>query len=243
MLIDGGDTGEGSHPLRAWKTPILWDAMTAMGYDVFALGERDIADTTLIWLQKHKRKHPYFVTGNLMRKNSSMHLQKPYVVIKKGKAKIGIVAAMDTRMQSRLQGLSLTPVPDILNEAQKYFARKNADFRILVYHGLISDAQRLAQERTDFDLILLGHSIGRPMASRIQPNQVPVVGPGDRGRELAWVTLKKPVTTQPEDKVQCTIIPLDDRVAASPRAIPFMRKAKQVGKKIYSRRRTSRKRR
>ena len=232
FLIDGGDTGEGSSYLRAWKPLLLWEAMMAMGYDFISLGERDISDTSKVWLTSHSMANTHFLGGNLRLKSTSRPFLTPYTIVKKGDVKIGVVAAMDLRMQSRLPDFSFDPIEQTLNRAQRAFARENVDFRILIYHGLISDAERLATERTDFDLILLGHNLGRPMQDRTVPGRVPLVGPGDRGRELAWITLKKPFTSE-EDKFQCTIIPLGNDVPDSPKAIPYMDKAARVGKQIY----------
>ncbi|MDQ7054669.1 MAG: hypothetical protein Q9P14_17940 [candidate division KSB1 bacterium] len=240
FLIDGGDTGEGPNYLRAWKPLILWDAMMAMGYDLISLGERDISDTSKVWLSARSMASTRFLGGNMTLKNDATPFLDTYAILQKGHVKLGVVAAMDLRLASRLPGLSLEPVEQTLNQAQKAFARANVDFRVLIYHGLLSDAERLATERTDFDLILLGHSIGRPMQSRAEPGRVPIVGPGDRGRELAWITLKTPLKSE-EEKFQCTIVPLGNHVPDSPKAQTFLQKAREVGKQIYtqySRRRT-----
>jgi len=231
--VDGGDTGEGPAYLQGWKTVLLWEAMETMGYDLIAFGEKDFSDTSMVWLQSHNGKKTQFVTGNLIIPGSSMHVKQPWAIVKRGDVKIGFVTALDPRLKTRIKGYDILPVQEILNQAQSAFTRENVDFRVMIYHGLIHEANKLAEERSDFDLILLSHSIGRPMQSRIHPGKVAMVGPGDRGRELAWITLKKPFNPELNDKVQAHIIPLDNSVASSPKADPILKRAQEVGKSIY----------
>ncbi len=204
----------------------------AMGYDLISLGERDISDTSKVWLSARSMASTRFLGGNMTLKNDATPFLEPYAVLQKGNVKIGVVAAMDVRLASRLPGIALEPVEQTLNQAQKAFARADVDFRVLIYHGLLSDAERLAAERTDFDLILLGHSIGRPMQNRAEPGRVPIVGPGDRGRELAWITLKKPAQSE-EEKFQCAIVPLGNHVPDSPKAQTLQQTFQKASKQIY----------
>lgn len=229
--MDGGDTGEGAHVFRAWKAPVIWDAYQAMGYDVVGLGARDISDTSIVWLDQHQGKKPTFLAGNMKAKKGT--LGKKYTIIEKGGLRIGIVHAIQPKMVSRLPGIVVTPEKEVLDEASAAFDQAQVDFKIAILQTMLTEARKIAQERKDYDLILVGRSRGRAMNSEILPNLIPLVGPGDRGRELAWVHLTKSGTAPA--KVTCTVIPLDDKVAPSAKAEPFMQKAKDTARSIFYR--------
>jgi len=231
LLVDGGDTGEGAQVFRAWKAPVLWEAYRAMGDDVVGLGARDISDTSIVWLSQQQGKKPSFLAGNMKAKKGS--LGQKYTIIDKGGLRIGIAHAIQPKMVSHLPGIIVTPENEILDEASAAFDRAKVDFKIAILQTLLTEARKIAQERKDYDLILLGRSRGRPMSSEIRPNLVPIVGPGDRARELAWVHLAK--NDSAPAKVTCKVIPLLMTVAPSAKADPIMKKAQETARSIFYR--------
>ncbi|MFQ5630745.1 MAG: hypothetical protein ACE5I1_18395 [bacterium] len=223
LMVDGGDTGLSTRPNIVWQIPILWEAMQEMGYDVVSLGELDCEASTFEWIKSHKGKGPVFLAGNLA--NAKSFVGNAAIIERNG-LKIGIIAAVSEKIIMRNPHFVAAPLQQYLEETKKELASENVDFKVLLYHGNKYEARALARAHKDFDLILVGHSSNKPMSSEFYVDAVPIVGPGDRGRELALVTLKK------EDganaKVTCDIIPLDDTVASSPTGASYAKKAKQI---------------
>jgi 2',3'-cyclic-nucleotide 2'-phosphodiesterase (5'-nucleotidase family) len=221
-MIDGGDVGISTRPNIVWQIPMLWEAMGAMGYDVVSLGEGDCDEATFEWI-KSQKSGPAFLAGNVANTKS---FAGNIAVVTRNDMKIGIVAAVSEKIMRRNPYFRAEPLQHYLEEAKKDLAKENVDFKVLLYHGSKYEARTLAKTHKEFDVILVGHSNGRPMSSEIYADSVPIVGPGDRGRELALVTLKKDAGANA--KVTCDIIPLDDTVASSSKGESYAKKAKDI---------------
>ena len=223
LLVDGGDVGLTTRKNAVWQIPILYEAMAAMGYDVIGIGERDADSTTFGWIAKYKSNKPTFLGGNLAK---AKDITGQIAVFERNGLKIGVAAAVSEKVIMRNPFFTAEPIEAYLDAVAKQLDAEKVDFKVLLYHGDIYRARALSQKRKEFDLIFVGHSNGRPMSSEFYPDAVPIVGPGDRGRELALVTLRK--TSAGLTRVDCDIIPLDDKVASSPKATPYVQKNRET---------------
>jgi 2',3'-cyclic-nucleotide 2'-phosphodiesterase (5'-nucleotidase family) len=222
ILVDGGDTGLSTRPNIVWQIPMLWEAMAKMGYDAISLGERDCEATTFEWIQSQS-SGPVFLAGNVATTKS---FAGNIAIFTKNGLKVGLVAAVSEKIIMRNPYFTAEPLAQYLEQAKKDLAAENVDFKVLLYHGSGHEARTLAKTHKEFDVILVGHSNGRPMSGKFYTDSVPIVGPGDRGRELALVTLKKDAGGKA--KVTSDIIPLDDTVASSPKGAAYAKKAKEI---------------
>ncbi len=190
-----------------------------MGYDVITIGKRDYADTSAVWLKQRKKKKPMFLAGNIA-DSSGKSIGKPYRIFKHKGAKIGIVSAISENYRNYFRKNILLPPVETILKAQEVFRKKKVDFQILVYLGRKKESLDLIAGLKGFDLMFLGNSNGKAMAAEIIDGQTPIIGPGDRGREIALVTLKKKKRREPA-LVSCDIVPLGDNIADSPKWVPF----------------------
>ena len=190
-----------------------------MGYDVITIGKRDYADTSAIWLQKRRDKKPIFLAGNIA-DSSGKCIGEPFRIFKHNGAKIGIVSAISENYRNYFRKNILLPPVETISKAQAEFRKKKVDFQILVYLGRKKESLDLMAGLEGFDLMFIGNSNGRAMEAQIIDGQTPIVGPGDRCREIAVVTLQKKKRENPA-LVSCDIVPLGDNVKDSPRYKPF----------------------
>lgn len=222
VMVDGGDVGLSNRANIVWQIPLLWEAMGAMGYNIISLGERDCDEATFEWI-KSQKSGPTFLAGNIAATKS---FAENFAVVTRNGLKIGIVAAISDKITMRNPHFTAESLQQYLEEAKKDLAAQNVDFKVLLYHGSDYEARTLAKTHKEFDVILVGHSNGKPMSAKINDDSVPIIGPGDRGRELALVTLKKEASANV--KVTCDIIPLDDNVNSSAKGESYAQKAKDM---------------
>lgn len=212
MLVDGGDVGESISKRRGWLTPMLWEALEELGYDLIAIGKRDLADTSFQWLKSPRPKKAVYLTGNASTKDGAP-ITSPFQVIKRAGAKIGVVSAISKRYNGYFRNYRIGPVAETIDKALAAFNNEKVDFRILIFHGPRAEARKLAKQYKDFDLFFLSSGEGRPMRTETDAaSGMLMVGPGDRGREMAFVTLEKKA-----DRVEAkaSVIVLDTSVRKS----------------------------
>lgn len=224
VIVDGGDVGLAAQELHAWKTPLLWEAMQEMGYEVVALGTRDVTPETKEWLAARNGTAPAFLIGNV---KDAGKLASHTVVLERNGVRIGFVAGLSIQSLSSFREHGAVPLDEYLDARLKELKEAQVDYKVLLFHGATFEARKLAQERKDFDLIFVCRNAGRPMHSTIQPELVPMVGPGDRGREVALVKLGK---IDGETQVSCDVIPLSDEVPASGKADKYIKKAAEIAR-------------
>lgn len=222
LILDGGDTGESMSQRRGWVTPFIWSVMEEMGYDVIAVGKRDFADTSAIFLKQHGENGTTYLTGNIA-DSSKKFIGKPYQILKKGGLKIGVVSAISENYGGYFVHHVLNPSVETILNAQEQFRKEKVDFSILIYSGRSSEMIDFSSTLDGFDVIFQGNSSGRPMSSTLEGVKIPMVGPGDRGREVAVVTLTKSNREEPA-AVSSEEIILFPRIEDSPKYEPFNKK-------------------
>lgn len=197
----------------------MWDVMSAMGYDLINVGKRDFADTAAVWLQERKEKKPLFLTGNIA-DSTGKYIGEPYFILEHNGMKIGVVAALSLNYRNYFRQQVLRAPVEVISDAQKEFRKEKVDFQFLIYMGRKKESIDVISTLEDFDLLLIGNSDGKPMEAQINDGQVPIVGPGDRCRELAVVTMTREKREHPAT-VTCDIVPLGDGFSDSPKWLPF----------------------
>jgi len=229
LLVDGGDVGASPKPSSAFRTPILWDAMIDMGYDLISIGALDIADTTRQWLARWKGPETRFLFGNATGEGFDL---PSWAVFERNGLKIGFVSAIPNQSTHRFPGYKISEMENHLQKAKTAFLEAAVDFKVILFYGMPSEGLKIAKSRSDYDLILIGRSNARPMSENLDAGHIPMVGPGDRGRELALITLEK---ADGAAKVSNSIIPLDGKNVDPARAIKWNDIARQTAKEFFSR--------
>ncbi|MDZ7344370.1 MAG: hypothetical protein ONA90_07630 [candidate division KSB1 bacterium] len=212
ILIDGGDFGEAAVGRNVWKTAELFKVMRDLRYDVIGLGEKDLAPAFFETAAQQDGK-AILLSGNLQ---PAVEIgAPPFRLIKRKSAKIGVVAAMSSMLQ---QGRALEPKdPQVfLHQQIEAMQKQKAEVIVVIYHGTSNEVMALRPNFPQVDLWLVSHGIYRPLDQIPTTEGAIVVGPGDRGREVGLMTLKKDKKSRTRSATFAQII-LDQRIPDSPK--------------------------
>ncbi|MDZ7300941.1 MAG: multiheme c-type cytochrome [candidate division KSB1 bacterium] len=218
ILIDGGDFGDAATGAYVWKTVELFNAMRTMGYDVIGLGEKDLAPAFLTEAAQNGAAQ-ILLSGNL--KPAVDVGAEPIRLIQRKSYQVGVVEAISSFLQ---QGHALEPKdPKTFLQTQLEILRqKKADLIVVIYHGPANEVLALRQGFPEVDLWLLSHGTYQPM-NQVQTTDggAIVIGAGDRGREVGFITIEK-VKKSGARTAKFNQIILDNRIPDSPKAAPIL---------------------
>jgi 2',3'-cyclic-nucleotide 2'-phosphodiesterase (5'-nucleotidase family) len=212
ILIDGGDFGEAAVGRNVWKTAELFKTMRDLRYDVIGLGERDLAPAFFETASQQGGK-TLLLSGNLQ--PAAEIGAPPFRLIKRRSFKVGVVQAISSLLQ---QGKSLEPKDPVVFLQQQLDAmqKQKAEVMVVVYHGTAKEVTELQPNFPQVDLWLLSHGVYRPLDQIPATEGAIVVGPGDRGREVGLIIVKKQKKSSVRSATFAQII-LDQRIPDSPK--------------------------
>lgn len=173
LLVDVGDLFGNRMPTQEKKrTTTVVDAMRMMGYDVVAIGEREL-NFGLDYLKETVDRGRFdAVCANLMNKKDSTLVFEPYIIKKVGDTRLGFLGLLDDdpRKVGVFEQLENVYVSGYTDAAEKYLPelKAKADIVIALAHIGLGSARTLAEKIPDFDVILVGHGSDRtPLAEKI----------------------------------------------------------------------------
>ena len=211
-MIDGGDFGEAAVGHNVWKTAELFKTMRDLRYDVIGLGERDLSPAFFETAAQQDGKN-ILLSGNLQ--SAADIGAPPFRLIKRKSFKVGVVEAVSSLLQ---QGKALEPKdpPVFLQQQLEAMQKQKADVMVVIYHGMAKEVMDLRSNFPQVDLWLVSHGLYRPLAQVSTSEGAIVVGPGDRGREVGIITLKKEKKNAVRSATFAQII-LDQHIPDSPK--------------------------
>ena len=169
VLLDGGDTWQGTFTSNSNKGEAVVQAMNLMRYDAQVLGNHDYDWGQDIVAQRAREAKFPFLAANLMDASGSIPAYaKPYIVKDLGIAKVGIIGITNPRSPSivkasSIAGLTFGPAIDTV---QRYLpeVRAASDVVVVLTHqGPVAgfaqlDDAALAAAVQDIDLIVGSHT-------------------------------------------------------------------------------------
>lgn len=164
LLFDAGDFLQGTPYFNLFKGEVEIKAMNLMHYDAATLGNHEF-DYGLAILEKVVRQAAFpIVSSNYDFSGTALAgLVKPYLVLKKGKLRIGVIG-IDVQPKGLIaadnyNGMKfLDPEETANNLAEKLRREEKCDLIICLSHLGYSADVRLAESSRNIDLILGGHS-------------------------------------------------------------------------------------
>lgn len=164
LLFDAGDFLQGTPYFNLFKGEVEIKAMNLMHYDAATLGNHEF-DYGLATLEKVVRQAAFpIVSSNYDFSGTALAgLVKPYLVLKKGKLRIGVIG-IDVQPKGLIaadnyNGMKfLDPEETANNLAEKLRREEKCDLIICLSHLGYSADVRLAESSRNIDLILGGHS-------------------------------------------------------------------------------------
>ena len=164
LLLDAGDTWQGTFTSNANKGESIVKAMNLMRYDAQALGNHDFDWGQEILQQRAKDASFPFLAANLLDSTTGRvpAYAKPWIVKDLGLAKIGIIGLTNPRSPSivkasSIAGLTFLPAVDAV---RRYLpeVRAQSDIVVLLTHIGVDEDSELAQAVPDIDVIVGGHT-------------------------------------------------------------------------------------
>ncbi len=226
VLIDGGNFGETPAGPSTWKTYEQLKLLHKMGYDAVALGQNDLcpalADSAAKW---HCRDFLF----------SGLHATKAKAdypaakIITKSNYKLGVVNVASAQFNRLEDNTSTYDAEKFLRE-QLSSLQNQADFWAVVYLGPPHELVALSKKFPEVDLWLQASGNHRPLNLIESSNNTLIVSAGDRGREIAFITIEK---EKGGSRVAASFnqIILTDRIVDSPQAKPWIESYRNAGQR------------
>jgi 5'-nucleotidase len=163
LLLDAGDTFQGTPYFNFFKGELDFKLMTAMGYDASTIGNHDF-DAGLDGLMKvlPLAKFPFITANYDFSRTILKGTFAPYKIITKGGIRIGIfglgVALKGLVAPSLTAGTRYIPPVPVAREMVEELRQKKCHLVICLSHRGYRSDQSLAREVSGIDLIIGGHS-------------------------------------------------------------------------------------
>jgi len=193
VLIDGGDWGElGGNFAKSMK---LLRGMNALKYDALCIGRRELESVLWDSISANAGFEKALV-ANLQTTsvtNGKKLASHSVRTIERGGIKVAVISAWLEDTRTAGGSYQILPAENYLRE--KLNEVKKADVRVVsVYsnkNGSGSTLRAFTAKFPEVDAWLLAGGSGREMSSITAANGALIVGPGDRGRELAFLKIEK----------------------------------------------------
>jgi hypothetical protein len=193
ILVDGGDWGE-THG-SSTKSMALLRGMQALKYDALCMGRRELESALWDSVAASAAGEKALV-GNVRlaapgaeRKAPS----RPLRIVERGDVKVAVISVWLEKAVPAKSFLQAS-APEIFLRQQLQAAKK-ANVRLVTVYGNGNNADSALTALTgkfpEVDAWLLAGGPGRVMNSVSSSAGALIVGPGDRGRELALLTIEK----------------------------------------------------
>ncbi len=170
LLLDAGDIFQGSPYFNFFKGELEIKLMNEMGYDASTFGNHEFDNgMTELAKQVSKANFPFLNCNYNLTKTPLQNLHKPYIIVKKGDAKIGITGIgvdLDGLADpSNTMGLHyLDPLNNVERIAEHLKNNESCDFVICLSHlgykyetDKVSDTY-IANNTKNIDVIIGGHT-------------------------------------------------------------------------------------
>jgi 2',3'-cyclic-nucleotide 2'-phosphodiesterase (5'-nucleotidase family) len=189
--VDTGDFFGQAGEQDSLKSAFMIDAMSRLGYDVVALGERELNFGQKLLLDGFRKTKIDVVCSNLVFRDDQKPLVKPYVIRRAGDVRVAFFGLMAKDLRLRTQaGERPLEIQDPFETARRLLPelRKKADIVVLLSHVGLTEGQRLTLEVPGIDVMVFGHQVGlfREVA---KTNGVVNVRSGDRGQHVPMIHL------------------------------------------------------
>jgi hypothetical protein len=188
--------------------------MDELGYDVVAVGERELNFGQQFLLQCFKPTEMDLVSANLVYADSKKPFVKPYVIRKAGTVRVAFIGLIGSQMRIRsFAGDKPLAILDPTETLKKLLpeVRKKADVVVLLSHVGLTDGQKLILDAPGLDVMVFGHQPGL-FRTIVKTQDVINTRGGDRGQYIPQMHLV--VEDGKITSFDGNVIALDDKVPA-----------------------------
>ena len=171
LLLDAGDFNQGTPYYTVAHGDLEVELVNLMGYDVMALGNHEFDNGQEDLARRLKKCHHKTVTCNYDFSNTPLKkLVKPYVIVRRGGMKIGIIGVTSylegVVLKSHLDGMvRLNSIEEVNRWADFLKNKKHCDLVILLSHFGYSGGSLerpsdvlMVENSRNLDMVIGGHS-------------------------------------------------------------------------------------
>lgn len=226
ILIDGGDWGEVGGNFA--KSMALFRGMHALNYDALCIGRRELESALWDSISADVKAEKTLIANlqNTNAANGKKLTSEPYRIVERGGIKVAVISAWLEKAAPAGGAYQILPAEKYLSEQLRDV--KKADVRLVSVYGNGNNADStlkgFIEKFPEVDAWLLSGGPGRVMNSITAANGALIVGPGDRGREVAFLTIEKGKEAA-QRRAEFKPIILGKWVKDSPAAKPFLESA------------------
>ena len=192
FLVCAGDEVVGTPVSTLSKGKVEFEILNLIRPDVFELGNHEF-DFGLKNLKELIQISEFpIICANVMEEKTDQTLVPPYLILKKGKAKIGFIglnteALKDVVVEEGTKGLQVKKAKETL---KRYLPKleKETDIQVLVSHMGFKTDKRVAQEVDGIEVIIGGHSHTKLFEPQVV-NQTIICQAGSNGRYIGELDL------------------------------------------------------
>ncbi len=192
LLVDAGDLLD-ANPDPELAREIL-EAYAELGYDAVAVGDQELGGgirEAASWRGSFALQAHNLV---LCLDDRCIFFGTEPLVLSKGDETVGLVALLDPQAlalypESLRSGLKIQPPAAAAAPLVSELRARKVDWVVVLYHGPLQEAERLARQVPGIDLIVVGHEQRLVEPRRV--NGALVASPGEEGNRLGLLTLRK----------------------------------------------------
>ncbi len=166
--------------------------MRTVGYDVVAIGERELNYGLDFLLEEVKQGKLNVVCANLYKGSDSTLLFKPYLMKEVEGVRIGFLGLLDNdpRRVGVFEELENLYVTNYVEAVRKYLPelQSKADLIIALAHIGLANARELAKQVPELDVILVGHGGDRTSMPQ-KVGETIVMKPGSKSSSIGTMVL------------------------------------------------------
>lgn len=200
LLLHAGDWNQGSSYFSELGGALELDVVNALRYDAVALGNHEFDNGIEDLQERVKKLNVPVVCANLDLSSFELgELVKPYVVVNKGRMKIGIIG-LDADLTSNVSKVTSSRIPQLdpvtvtLRWADYLKHDEKCDFVILLSHQGYKEDHQIASSVRNVDLVVGGHSHtfvdDFEYVKDLDGRQVPIITDGCWGIEMGEITIR-----------------------------------------------------
>jgi 5'-nucleotidase / UDP-sugar diphosphatase len=211
LLVDGGDTWQGTFISNSNKGEAVTKAMSLMGYDAMTVGNHDFDWGQQVLAQRAgEASFPFLATNVVETATGKLpSYLKPYIVRDLGIAKVGILGITNPASNTIVKATSVaglrfgpaTQIEPFLSEL-----KQRADIIVVVAHIGTTDATLLAKQVQGIDVIVAAHDHAALQTGRVE-GKTTIVNAGAYTQFLGRLEIMvDPVTRKMTDAVRSNAV-------------------------------------
>lgn len=164
LVLDAGDTFQGTPVFNFYKGKAEFEAMDAVGYDATTVGNHDLDEGLANLKTQLTGRKIRMICANLVSSDTRKPVFQPNWIVSRGAHKVGIfgvigeVNAWQSIARKHRKGLEALPAATVALQQVKELRAKGCRTILMLSHSGFEEDQKLAAEVPGIDLILGGHS-------------------------------------------------------------------------------------